>query len=375
MELYIYDRNLEMVGIIDTASDVIWHRRYFTSGDFEIHTPATDITLELIKKQYIIKKSDSVEFGIIESLILEQREDGEYIKASGRFGSSLLGRRIIMERTTLNTTVEEAMRELVYNNAIDISGLLLFSDTLLFSDDLLFVANRSIPKLELGDVNGYTEEVSFQVTYKNLLVKLEELAKTSGISYRIRFDDINKKFIFETYKALDRSAAQSVNPRAIFSNDYETLLTSTYQTTDQQHSNVVLVGGEGEDELRKLVTLGGDEGLDRYEVFVDAKDIRMEDGMTLEEYNALLSQKGYESLIPVSEWFEGNVISNGNLIYKTDYDLGDIVTIENSKWGIRINVRITEITEVYDANGVTIVPIFGSTLPLISDIISIVRSV
>lgn len=353
MELKIYDTNLDLIGIIDTAKAVIWNRRYYTAGEFEVHVPANEIEIALIQKQNIVTKDGSVEFGIIENVTIEKTEEGEFIKAAGRFGSSLLARRIVFETTVLNTTFENAMRTLVNQNAIDIS-----------------IGDRVIPGLELGTLNGYTETVSFQVSYRNLLTVLSGLAETSGIGFRVVLDVVNKKFKFETYKAFDRSINQSVNPRAIFSNDYDNLLESLYQTSDVEHSNVALVGGEGEGDTRKMIVLGSASGLDRYEVFVNAKSIRMTDGITEPEYFAMLAQKGAESLMPKVEYFEGNVLAEGTLIYKQDYDLGDIVTIENTKWGKRINVQITEITEVYDDNGMQITPIFGQATPTLGEVLS-----
>lgn len=353
MELNIYNTNFDLVGIIDTATAVIWNRKYYTAGDFEIHAPANDLEISLLQKQYIITKNDSVEFGVIEKLSIEQSEQGEFIKVVGRFGSSILGRRIIFETTVLNTTFEDAMRTLVYNNAIASS-----------------ISDRNIQNLELGALNGFSESVSFQVSYRNLLVTLQGLSETSGIGYRVRFEPETKKLVFETYKALNRSIEQSINPHAIFSNDYDNLIASIYQTSDLSYSNVALVGGEGEGIDRKMVVVGSASSFDRYEIFVNATEIRMEDEITEPEYYAMLAQKGVESLAPRVEYFEGNVLTSGTLNYKQDYDLGDIVTIENSKWGKRINVQITGIIEVYDENGMQVVPTFGKSMQSLSDVLS-----
>ena len=350
MELSIYDTNLELVGILDTATDVIWHRVFHTAGDFEIHVPATADTLSLLKNQYLVTKKDTVEFGIIECLVIEQSEAGESLKITGRFGSSLLDRRILFETQTLNSTVEGAMRSLVSASCITPT-----------------ISDRIIPQLELGTLMGYPETINIQVTYKNLLSTLKAFSETSGIGFRVRFIPSTQKFRFETFKPCDRSFLQSENPRVIFSNDYDNLLTSTYKSSDQESSNLALVGGEGVGEARKLVLVGNGSGLERREIFVNAKDQRLEAGMSLANYNQLLAQKGSESLVPRTEYFEGTVLPNENVTYKVDYDLGDIVTIENSHWDKRIHVRMIEITEVSDENGETWVPVFGRSTPSISN--------
>lgn len=343
MELLIYNTSLNLMGVLDTASDIIWHRIYCTAGDFEIHASVDELSLNLLQNQYLVTKKDSVEFGIIEKVLIEQTEEGEFLVASGRFGSSILGRRIIFEETSLNTTVELAMRNLVNQCAI--------SST---------ITARNIPNLQLGTLNGFAETISLQVTYKNLLKTLSDLSEFSGIGFRCRFDPTLKKFIFETFKALDRTVLQSINPRCLFSTDFETLLSSSYEKSEEGKINVALVGGEGQGIDRKLVIVGSATGLDRREVFVNAKD-QNNDELTLLEYEALLANKGQLNFSDQTERFEGEVIADGNLKYKVDYDLGDIVTIENSKWGKQIHVRITEITEVFDQNGIQIIPTFGKT--------------
>ncbi len=342
MELRIYDTQLDLIGILDTATDILWHRVFHTAGDFEIHIPATPEALTLLKLNHLVTKKDSVEFGIIETLTLEQNEAGENLKITGRFGSSLLDRRILFETHTFNTTVEEAMRSLVNACCINSS-----------------YPDRIIPEMELGSLMGYPEMIQFQATYQNLLSTLRNMSKTSGLGFRVRFIPDLKKFRFEVVKSLDRSFLQSANPRVLFSQEVDNLLTSTYQENVQESLNLALVGGEGVGEDRTLILVGSETGLDRREVFVNAKDIRKEEGMSLEDYAALLAQKGNEALIPMIATFEGTVLPNGNGIYKVDYDLGDIVTIENSRWGKRIHVRITEVMEVEDANGTSIIPIFG----------------
>lgn len=341
MELMIYNTSFDLAGILDTASDVIWHRVYTTAGDFEIHANADELSLNLLQTQFLVTKQDSIEFGVIEKVAIKQTEEGEFMIASGRFGSSILGRRIIFEETTLNTTVELAMRSMVNQCAIAATN-----------------PARNIPDLELGSLNGFTETISLQVTYKNLLKTLSELSEVSGIGFRCRFDPSLKKIIFETFKALDRSALQSTNPRCLFSTEFETLLSSSYEKSEEGKINVALIGGEGQGEDRKLVIVGSAIGLERREVFVNAKDQR-KDELTLLEYEALLANKGQITLSNQIEHFEGEVIPDGNLRYKTDYDLGDIVTIENTKWDKQIHVQITKITEVFDQNGTQIIPGFG----------------
>ena len=56
-----------------------------------------------------------------------------------------------------------------------------------------------------------------------------------------------------------------------------------------------------------------------------------------------------------------------NNVYKTDYDLGDKVTILDKKLGVTLNTMITQIEETYESGKVTITPTFGNKIPSLLD--------
>ncbi|MEG0564502.1 Gp37-like protein, partial [Anaerorhabdus sp.] len=77
--------------------------------------------------------------------------------------------------------------------------------------------------------------------------------------------------------------------------------------------------------------------------------------------DADLKTKGTQELDkekPV-EVIDCTVISNENLLYKRDYDLGDLCTIKIRSIDKMANMRITEVREIYEDGEVTIVPKFG----------------
>ena len=76
-------------------------------------------------------------------------------------------------------------------------------------------------------------------------------------------------------------------------------------------------------------------------------------------YSVYLLTRGYEKLAEYGAVtsFEGTVEPNTTFVYKQDYFLGDIVTVEN-EFGISVGARITEIVEVQDDNGYSVEPKF-----------------
>ena len=76
-------------------------------------------------------------------------------------------------------------------------------------------------------------------------------------------------------------------------------------------------------------------------------------------YMVYLINRGIEKLAEYGEktTFEGVVIPDVTFLYKRDYFLGDIVSIE-SEYGISARCRIVEVIEVVDENGYKVEPKF-----------------
>lgn len=80
-------------------------------------------------------------------------------------------------------------------------------------------------------------------------------------------------------------------------------------------------------------------------------------------YDAYLFNRGYTALGEhgITETFEGSIEPSTTFQYKEDYDLGDLVTVEN-EFGISASVRIMEVVEVNDDNGYRVEPKFEITM-------------
>ncbi|MBN3394780.1 Gp37-like protein, partial [Clostridium botulinum] len=180
----------------------------------------------------------------------------------------------------------------------------------------------------------------------------------------------------------------------IFSRDFENILEQEYMDSLNNYRNTTLIAGAGEGSARKITSIEEGVGLDRYELYVDARDItdKEEKKKTVldydeegnvtgeheeteeveipwERYKPLLLQRGKEKLSECEEiqTFDSKINTNGNNVYEKDFDLGDIVMIVDKKWGIRIDTRITEIEEIYEEKGLEVNVTFGNNIPTIID--------
>lgn len=347
MDYYLLNTSLEIVNILETYKSVIWTTRYYTSGDFELYIPATQDMINLIKKDYYIVRSDDLtQAMIVENIqITTDVEAGDYIIITGKSLKSILSRRIIWNQTILSGRVEKCVRQLVNENAIASS-----------------ITARNIPNLILGSELGITDTISVQFTGTNLEEAIVEICKSYHLGYDILLDWDTKKFVFILYKGTDRSYDQSENPYVVFSNEYENLLTSNYQATTGDYKNVAKIAGEGEGVDRRTATIGTATGLNRYELFVDARDISSNDGaVTDSDYTNLLVEKGNTSLAEhtLTEAIEGEVAANYTYKINEDYFLGDVVSVVN-EYGIAMTPRIIEVIESEDDTGKYIIPTFST---------------
>ncbi|EPY2271322.1 siphovirus ReqiPepy6 Gp37-like family protein [Clostridium sporogenes] len=377
MELYIFSRDLELKGILDTFTSLRWIRRYSKTGEFELHCTLNSNVLELLKRENIVYKKDDIEAGYIETRQLKIGQDGqEYLEVKGKFLTNYLDRRISWDRVNFSGKTEELMRKLVNDNAINPTNI-----------------NRKIDNLILGDLKGFIEDIKYQNSFGNILDCLENISNTSNLGYRNLLDIKNRRIIFDVYKGVDRTINNGAIAPCIFSRNFENILEQEYTDSLNNYRNTTLIAGAGEGKDRKLTSIESGIRLDRFELYVDARDIEDkeekkkivtetdEEGniteheeteeveIPWERYKPLLIQRGEEKLSECKEiqTFDSKINTQGNNVYKKDYDLGDIVTVVDKKWGIRIDARITEIEEIYEEKGLEVNVVFGNNIPTIID--------
>ena len=349
MDIYVLNSSVEKIGIIDAYQSVIWTTRYFTPGDFEVYIPADKNLLNLLRVDYmLVRDKDCIEdeyrnVMLIRNIeIQSDTETGDSFIITGQCLKSIVARRVVASQTNLSGTVENCLRSLITQNIISPSD-----------------SDRAISNFILGTDGSLTAaSMSMQITGDNLAEALAEISATYGYGWDVFIKGSN--LVFYIYEGKDRSYNQSTNPHVVFSTEYDNLLSSDYKEDRSEYANVAIVAGEGEGTARKKATVGNASGLNRFEIWVDARNTSSNEGeITPSEYQELLEQAGAEKLAEtgMTTEFSGEVLPDANFIYGVDYFLGDIVQIEND-YGISKAARITEIIESEDENGLTVIPTF-----------------
>ena len=363
MQIEIYDMSatdsgisIQLMAICDSFSSLLWDVQYYNCGSFEVYVATSPQNIATFQPGRIVGRDDDKNhYGIIETIKLEtDAENGDYLTVTGRFLMSLLSRRIIyptLSYTTV-TSYAEIVRQAVYFNAMK-SG------------------NRQIPSLRQGTVSGscWEQKARLQVSYDNLMDWVYKICEITGGTANIRLEEIsngNYALFFDLSEGTDRSILQEGNAHIVFSDSYCNLLTFDYSADLSAQANTAYINGV---EDKQTVAFNGSEPsfLDRYEVFVDADNVKQEsqeNGETVqisdEEYLELLRAKGAEKFISLTESTESTIAVDGKQYqYNKDYFIGDYITVEHQRFGlIQPRIQLVGMIESYDQNGRSLTPTF-----------------
>lgn len=363
MELYVYSSEMELQGIVEKIASLIWTRRYWSCGEFKLLVPFTEEHSRMLVKNNIIMKRGDDEAAQIRYVHITKNSQGlEEIEVQGKFLIAWIGKRIIKKQIITNDTTQNILYRIVRENVTNPAD-----------------AARKIPDVSIATDDEDTESGVIDYTseqYTNAQLAAETAAKAAKLGIRMRTDARTGAHVFSVYEGRDLTAGNTAgNAPCIFSQEFDNIVEQEYTNSVENLKTTAFVGGEEKEGVaRKVAEVGGSAaGLAREEVFINATDIVQEyeddDGeqvtLTDTEYLALLSARGAEESEQYAETlsFGSKINTFANLIYRTDYDLGDRVTCVNKRWGIRIDVRITEIAETYQNNVEEIDITFGESLP------------
>ena len=304
------------------------------------------------------------------------------VTVSGRLAESLLSDRIIPRGTVVSGALCAALEAVVSDNAGEGAG------------------DRAIPCLTvrasapLCADDGTPLTVEDRVNGRQLDEWLYETLGACGASYRIEPDFEAGALVFSICRGCDRTQAQSENSFAVFSASFSSCGTFDFLSDRTDHRNFAVIAGEGEGDARVMLTLDlrGDPTEPLRELYVDARDLRSDDGgsqMSAEAYRNLLLFRGRQRLqehaailriggsaaaytetdggAAVPAWGDMTVPVGGtvssSMICGVHYELGDLCDIADEGTGIVLSERVTEITYIYEGGHVRAEPRFGEAYP------------
>lgn len=355
MEVYLLDSEYNAISVIDNYKSLIWSSKYNSPGDFELYIPANrDILQELEKASYIQRDDIPDDLMLIEKIqITKDKENGTYIIASGRNLLSYLSRRIVTEYAEFtNEKASDIIVSLIKTNFLPIP---ILADS---TANPRYCKGFDIDK----QLSNMGETITAQYKGENVLDKIMEICQANKFGMKIRFDreayENNRSYIlFELYKR------EKVD--YTFSEENENIQNITCTTDYTNWKNCAIVFGKGEGRtqwvreafrLQKLKPLY--TGFYRREIYVDASNTSAPNTTNNQDiYEKCLINKGSEELhkseIMNIKTFQGTVIAKKE-DFRNEYDVGNIVEVEDIDSGLWGEVTVTEAVECWDDSGYTI---------------------
>lgn len=374
----IITTDFQLVAEIDNYESLLIENKWGGIGSLEMrinrHMKHAN---ELTKNRIIFPSAEKDKPFIIKHREIEIDENGKasenwIIKAVSLKG--LLGQRITIPPVGeaydyLNTKAETIMRTYVERNAITPSD-----------------SDRIIPNLVQSLDESKGPQLIYQTRFKNLADEQEELSLVSGLGWNVRLDTQSQTFVYDVLEGRDLTVNQKTLPPVIFSPKFNSLKQLSYVESELNYKNTAYVAGQGEGIERRLVEVGTSSGLNRHEIFVDARDVSEEvtppddgdpetpnDPIPRPEQEIIddLIARGNQNLADYEQeqFLEGQVLQKSPFEYKHDYDLGDVVTIRNEDWGVTMDARITVIRESYSASGKAIELTFNESQPTLIQVV------
>lgn len=278
---------------LDIFESLIWTERYIGYGNFEFYTPVSNNILKVvddIQKKMEYKDDcyayldDTKNIMVIEDIeITTDTETGNHLIVSGRGLESLLERRIIWDKTTINGNLQNGVKKLITEAVINPA-----------------ISDRKIPDFVFKESNNeYIKNLTLRAQYTgdNLYDTLLTICSANKLGFDVCLNAANQ-FEFMLTMGENRSYDQLKNPYVIFSTKFENIVNSDYLESGKTLKNVTLVAGEGEGVDRTRLVVGNASGLRRKELYTDARDIQSEsysqqleeDKETLENYKQDLEE-------------------------------------------------------------------------------------
>ena len=331
--LHILTPELTLLGELADAGSLRLRRKFREVGDFEMTLPLAHPMQERLARDLILCPVGAPQKAMhIEEISRDEGADS--VSVRGYTLSGLLRRRVCVPPDggsgsfgydRVLSDAESVMRHYVQNNiTAPQSGA------------------RAMGCVALEAQNGHRgmKSVAWSARFEQLDELLAAVGAYCDAGYAILPDFARGKLVFTYLPGRDRTGTNgsSVAFGAHMGNVSGTAATQSAR----QMRNAAVVGGAGEDENRLILSVcpGGETGLARRELFVDAGS-RVDTQELVQEGEHRLAQKG------LSETIRADVIDTPSCRYGVHWELGDLVTVVAN--GARMKARITQVQESHEA--------------------------
>ena len=314
MNLNLYDADLNRIAIIGGQYiSCLWKEGYNTIGNFSLELVATDEYKKKVSADCYVGRSDRKTLMVIKTV---ESSNGRII-ASGKQATRVLDDVSFVGTIESGSVIDTSIKN-AYNKSNKYRNL-EFADT------------------SLG------VKYPHQISHKSFLVLCQTMCQSEDVGFRAVRD--NGLVKVEFYQPKEKE-------NLVFSEKFGNLSVDSVVTSTENYKNYAIVLGQGEGENRIAVHVDLTNGQERRDLIVDADDLQLEDGETTESYKSRLYARGIEKLLERTKTFlcEFEPYSND---FGAKYDLGDILKIYLTDYGITLKARVSEFSQKSQNNKTT----------------------
>ena len=381
MEVFTLDRKFLRAQEIDTFHSIIWTERYYGDSDVELSVPLNDDSITKLWPGVFLGISGSDEVMILETMTIKD----EKMKFNGISLLPWLNNRFV--RTT--ATQKDKQTWAIPDAASPITtpgvpgwtlwaivyymccvGSPYLNGTINTGIPAAQAAALAIPGLTLKDYDKSGDPLTVAVPFGPVYDALREIATTYRIGMSITLDSASESGYslgFRSYKGLDRTSGQSVNPPVRFSPEMDSLanieelrsiaalktLVYAFATNDlaplvATEPGIASASGTQYTgfDLRALQLLTSDI------VNPKASDTPPGTPLTAAKLLSILNERAKDALhaSPYIKTVDGEIVPTGQYQYGRDYNLGDIIEVQGNSDVISTS-RVTEYIRSQDEAG------------------------
>lgn len=362
MELFTLDRKFLRVETIDKFHSAIWTERYYGDGDVELIVPATKDKIQKLQPGTFLGLVGTNEIMFLD---YQEVEKGKLIVK----GESLL--KWLNNRFIRTSALHEDRYWYLGNNPAGwvpwaIVFYMCFAESPYLNGQIpIGIPNPqrlAIPGLYYGGHDTSGNPVNVAVQFGPLYDAIKEIGTTYQIGLQLYLEsatDTGYILRFRTYRGLDRTSSQNVNPPIRLSPAMESLTDikelrsiSNYKTEVYSFapSNPGgLAGAPGQSVLSGQQFSGFD--LRAMQIFAEditTDNVNGDANVLLQILNARASDALYDH--PYVRIVDGEVVPHSQFQYGKHYTLGDIVELQGNS-DIVQRARVTEYIRAQDDAG------------------------
>ena len=312
MECNFYNLQLDRIGSISTWISLFWDEEYNGKGSFSLEVQFQSGLLDIIKPDIYCSLPQFDTLMLIKSVEVADNR----IIATGNSALRVLEDRVI-GLSYQGENAEELMRKIVSEMS-------------------------PWDCIELGDVKGYTDTFTEEVSATSVLEALQLIGQSCDMGFKLRFSKTDKKLYFEIYKP-------TKNENIKYSTKYGNVSNVVFVKSTNIYKNVAVLIIEAEDGYKSLLYAGDYtnlSGAERREMVLDLTSEVKEENENISQYFERIKKMGQAELL---KQVDGEIVTF-NIDEDERISLGDMVFCNFAEIGIKATVRIIGVSFVSQKN-------------------------